>query len=140
MMRRPLISLILLLAAAVIAVAKDTRDVRRCSSTSAGQLTLLADSIDFRTDLTRLYGQLQGRPHTSDRIDRVFISVGGKETDASDIDGVDFRRWFQWEDEGLIPVEIDLPPMKPATTLKVYAVSPRGVATWIIKVGKSTRK
>ena len=68
------------------------------------------------------------------------VSVGGKETDASDIDGVDFRRWFQWEDDGLIPLEIDLPPMKPTATVKVYAVSPHGVATWIIKVGKATRK
>ena len=107
---------------------------------STGNLTLLADSIDFRSDLARLYGQLQGRPHTSDRIDRIYVSVNGVEKDASDIDGVDFKRWFQWEDDGLIPVEIDLPPMKSGSVVRVYAAGPRGVTTWVVKVGKSTRK
>ncbi|MDE5723291.1 MAG: hypothetical protein K2H99_03800 [Paramuribaculum sp.] len=136
-MKRIAISFALLAAVVCMAAA---RDVRRCSSSSTGNLTLLADSIDFRSDLTRLYGQLQGRPHTSGRIDRIYISVDGVEKDATDIDGVDFKRWFQWEDGGLIPVEIDLPPLKPGSVVRVYAVSPRGAATWVVKVGKSTGK
>ena len=136
-MKRVVISAMMVAAVVLMAAG---RDVRRCSASSTGNLTILADSIDFRSDLARLYGRLQGRPHTSDRIDRIYVSVNGVETDASDIDGVDFKRWFQWEDDGLIPVEIDLPPMKSGSVVRVYAAGPRGVTTWVVKVGKSTRK
>lgn len=77
-------------------------------------LSVKVDSVSLRSDLTRVYGKLIGAPHTSDRIDNAIIETGKKRYKATDIDGVDFRRYFQWEDEGLILVEIDFPPMKKA--------------------------
>lgn len=111
------------------------RDVKDCRATSTGDLVFLADSIDFRSDLTRLYGRLSGRPHTAGRID--YITVNGdnkKPLMATDIDGVDFKRWFQWEDDGIIPLEIDFPPMKPAKMLIVLTYGPKGESKWQITV------
>lgn len=60
--------------------------------------------------LTRLQLKLIGKAHTAGRIDSVYVfgadSVG---VVATDIDGVDFGRWFQWEDEPVIDIELDLP-------------------------------
>lgn len=53
---------------------------------------------------------LLGVSHTSSRIDSVKILLhDGRSYKATDIDGVDFERYFQWEDDGSIPVEIDFP-------------------------------
>lgn len=60
-------------------------------------------------DLIRVGGDLIGRPHTSARIDSVTLTTDDARIKANDIDGVDFERYFQWEDEGIIPVEIDFP-------------------------------
>lgn len=94
----------------------------------------VADSIDCRKDLTRLYGRLTGRPHTSERIDSVTIKINGKIYVSNDIDGVDFKRWFQWEDEGEIPVEIDFPTLKLGKTATVEAFGPRGNSLWTLTV------
>ena len=60
--------------------------------------------------LTRITGQLVSTPHTSCRIDSVTCLLGsGQAIGATDIDGVDFRRYFQWEGEGVITLEIDIP-------------------------------
>lgn len=50
-----------------------------------------------------------GIPHTSQRIDGVELVMGSKIVKATDIDGVDFERYFQFEDEGVIMLEIDFP-------------------------------
>ena len=133
--------ILMALAVAAIALPAQLRadDVRLSSATSTGSLTLLADSVDFRSDLTRVYGRLSGRPHTSNRID--FISVRGSEgaeTESSDIDGVDMKRWFQWEDDGIIPVEIDFPAMKPLTYMVITVQGPRGESIW--KITNRTKK
>ena len=133
--------ILMALAVAAIALPAQLRadDVRLSSATSTGSLTLLADSVDFRSDLTRVYGRLSGRPHTSNRID--FISVRaseGAETESSDIDGVDMKRWFQWEDDGIIPVEIDFPAMKPQTYMVITVQGPRGESIW--KITNRTKK
>ena len=60
-------------------------------------------------NLVRVSGNLVGEPHTSCRIDSVAVSGSHAVTVACDIDGVDFRRYFQWEDDGTIPLEIDFP-------------------------------
>lgn len=52
---------------------------------------------------------LVGIPHTSQRIDSVDLIVSGKTIKANDIDGVDFERYFQFEDEGVQMVDIDFP-------------------------------
>lgn len=89
-------------------------------------LTLTVDSIDFRQDLTRLYGKLTGRPHTSHRVDAATILSGKSSFAANDIDGVDFKRYFQWEDDGCIPVEIDFPAMRPFKAATIQLDTPRG--------------
>lgn len=68
------------------------------------------DSIDRREDLTRVYCTFAGQPHTSDRIDSVTLVTVTRRLPATDIDGVDFKRYFQWEDDGNIRLEIDFGP------------------------------
>ncbi|MCM1110778.1 MAG: hypothetical protein NC336_06190 [Clostridium sp.] len=96
-------------------------------------ITLSVDSIEFRDDLTRLYGRIEGAPHRADRIDLVTMIPDGSEAAllSTDVDGVDFRRWFQFEDEPSIPFELDFGPMDPLRggfTLEVK--SPKGVLGW----------
>lgn len=74
-------------------------------------MTVTVDSVDFRTDLTRVYCHVNGRPHTAQRIDRVMLEAPGVSVAANDIDGVDFERYFQWEDEGVINLELDFAPL-----------------------------
>lgn len=52
---------------------------------------------------------LVGIPHTSQRIDGVDLVIGKKIVKATDIDGVDFERYFQFEDEGVVTIDIDFP-------------------------------
>ncbi|MCM1518063.1 MAG: hypothetical protein NC117_05420 [Pseudoflavonifractor sp.] len=91
------------------------------------------DNIDYRQDLTRVYGRLLGRPHTSCRVDNITLSSGEVDYTATDIDGIDFKRWFQWEDDGSIAVEIDFPRMKRRDTFTITISTPRGVRTFHIK-------
>lgn len=112
----------------VLAVFMAQARVEHNYETSAAQhITLRVDSIDFRSDLTRMYGKLVGRPHTSQRIDAVTLTSGSKQYLATDIDGVDFNRWFQWEDDGVIPVEIDFGKMPKFTKGYIVIETPRGV-------------
>ena len=102
------------------------------TSTSSGSIKMMVDSIDYRSDLTRVYGTLVGRPHTSNRIDGIVAVQGEKTFDATDLDGVDMKRWFQWEDDGLIPVEIDFPVIKAECSFSVELDGPRGESQWSI--------
>ena len=105
-------------------------------------LTLSVDSIDYRPDLTRLYGKLIGRPHTSQRVDAATILSGKSILTATDIDGVDFKRYFQWEDDGSIPVEIDFPAVKQFGSATVELDTPRGKSITRVKkkAGKRIKK
>lgn len=110
------------------------------SQKTSGLYELIVDSIGYRTDLTRIYGKLKGRPHTSDRIDRLSITpTGGRMVYMTDIDGVDVKRWFQWEDDGIIEVEIDFPPMKAIKGAVIKAEGPKGTGSWTI-TGKAAPK
>lgn len=110
--------------------------------TPSSVLTLSVDSIDFRPDLTRLYGKLIGRPHTSHRVDAAVMLSGKSVLTSDDIDGVDFKRYFQWEDEGIIPVEIDFPAVKKFSAATVELDTPRGKSITRIKKAspKAVRK
>ncbi len=90
--------------------------------TSPSIVDFKVDSIDYRKNLTRVYGSLTGRPHTSGRIDRV--TLGGME--CTDIDGIDLNRYYQWEDDGVILVEFDFPSMKPIREADIQFSTPRG--------------
>ncbi len=72
-------------------------------------MTIQVDSISCREELSRVYCQALGRPHTSNRIDGVLLN--GKIV-ATDIDPIYFERAFQFEDEGEILLEIDFPALK----------------------------
>ncbi len=74
---------------------------------------LVTDSIAVRPgEYTRVYCTYYGTPHTSNRIEcATLTSSKVKSLDATDIDGVDFKRYFQWEDEGMIKLEIDFEPV-----------------------------
>lgn len=73
-------------------------------------MRVTVDKVDnTNTDgVSRVSCSLVGIPHTSSRIDSVTAVIGNKIYKASDIDGVDFERYFQWEDEGVVPVDVDL--------------------------------
>lgn len=115
------------------ALTANSKVYRHVTADSEG-IVLKADSIDYRSDLTRLYGRLSGMPHTSHRIDSVSIKVDGRGYAATDIDGVDLKRWFQWEEDGEIPVEIDFPKLTVGKKANVEAVTPRGVSIWILNI------
>lgn len=102
-----------------------------CGSVQAGKqrhyMRVTVDYIDnSNTDgVSRVACTLVGVPHTSSRIDSIHALVGGRLLRATDIDGVDFSRYFQWEDDGAVPVEIDIERVNrvsPADSLKVYTV------------------
>lgn len=112
-----------LLIAVSVANARVERNYRNSASE---HLSFVVDSIDFRQDLTRLYGRVLGRPHTSQRIDGIKMNTQSSSCEATDIDGVDFKRWFQWEDDGVIPVEVDFQAMKPVDDGSLVIVSARG--------------
>lgn len=52
---------------------------------------------------------LVGIPHTSQQIDGIDLVIGSKLVKATDIDGIEFERYFQFEDEGVQLIEVDFP-------------------------------
>lgn len=97
--------------------------------------SLTVDSIEMRSDVARIYGHIYGTPHTSARIDGFFIKpaveavpIGTKivEEEAFDIDGFEFTHRFQWEDNGDIPVEIDIKPFPEADLYFIRITHPNG--------------
>lgn len=120
-------------ALVAVACAAHSDVVRGYVSVPAGTsepISFTVDSIDFRKDLTRVYGKITGLPHTSNRIDDATLYTPSGNHEATDIDGVDFRRYFQWEDEGEILLEIDFPRAKAPTAIGFTTV--RGKATFNI--------
>lgn len=132
------ISTAVLIAMAALAHA---RVERRVSASAARHISVMVDSIDYRADLTRIYGRLAGRPHTSQRIDRVTLSTAGTApAESTDIDGIDLKRWFQWEEDGIIPVEIDFPPMRRAQVMTLTVETPRGTDRITLKTANTPGK
>lgn len=125
--------LTLIISAAITVTSLSAKVVRDYGSTSDSVLTFVVDSIDYRQDLTRVYGRIQGRPHTSNRIDEVQYISTRTALKSNDIDGVDFRRYFQWEDDGEIPIEIDFPATKPDAGVQFIFTTPRGQSTTTAK-------
>ncbi len=73
-------------------------------------MTVRVDQIDNTNSdgVSRVACVLLGIPHTSSRVDSVTAVIGNKTVKATDIDGVDFGRYFQWEDDSALPVEVDI--------------------------------
>ena len=96
-----------------------------CHTTENG-LMLHIDSIDYRKEVTRVFGRLLGQPHTSNRVDAVKLDG----IHCCDMEGVDFNRYFQWEDDRQIAVELDFPPTKkPYASGNIQIMTPRGEST-----------
>ncbi len=93
---------------------------------------VMVDSIDYRKDLTRVYMKIVGKPHTSMRID----AIDGM----TDIDGIDIKRWFQFEDMGLIPVELDFKLVKKGSNLNFIIHSTHGDINCNIPYPKQKKK
>ncbi|MCM1021155.1 MAG: hypothetical protein NC343_02445 [Muribaculum sp.] len=123
---RKWIFLLAVLALVVAAIAAQAKTERLYKSTPSQHIGVQVDSIDFRPDVTRIYLKLIGRPHTSQRIDQAALHVGNVNYQALDIDGVDFNRWFQWEDDGIIPVELDFRSMSKFNNATLEFKTPRG--------------
>ena len=87
------------IALLICSVNSNGAKVRRVKYTADPNKLLYIDSIDYRKDLTRLYGKLIERPHGTIKIESV--------TGATDIDGLDFGRWAIYDEKGIIQIEID---------------------------------
>lgn len=126
----------MILSAAVLVSCASARTVKgyiTSGQPTTNRLILTVDSIDFRKDLTRVYGKITGRPNTSDRIDRiVLVKPDGVMVESTDIDGVDMERWFQWEEDGRINLEIDFPAVKATDKLIINTFSPKGDGNWTV--------
>lgn len=72
-------------------------------------INIIPDKVTKTDDGIRIALCLIGIPHTSQRIDSVDLVIGEKKYAATDIDGVDFERYFQFEDEGVLTIEVDFP-------------------------------
>lgn len=74
---------------------------------------VLSMSNDNSDGVTRMTVRLTSLPNTSSRVDSVtLVAPGGKRFRATDIDGIDFQRYFQWEEEGKVTVDVDFPRQK----------------------------
>lgn len=89
-------------------------------------LSVATDTVEWRSDVTRVHCRLKGIPHTSHRVDSVAMTAGSKRFVATDIDPIYFTRSFQWEDDGVIPVEIDFAPMKARKQFTLIFYTPYG--------------
>lgn len=97
------------------------------------------DSVMTRSDVTRVYATLIGEPNRAGRVDSITIMTEKGVTEgAVDIDGVDFRRWFQWEEEGALPLEIDFPAgTRPGSSWTITIISQLGPLKWQISAPKA---
>lgn len=124
----------ILITALLLPITMEAKRERGYKSVSPAGLTYVVDSIDYRKDVTRLYGRLLGAPHTSNRIDKITLNHGNQSISCSDIDGIDFNRYFQWEENGSINTEFDFGPMKAVEQFDVVFKTPKG--EYIIKTVK----
>ena len=73
------------------------------------EINIIPDKTINTDDGIRISLCLVGIPHTSQRIDSIDLIVGKQKIAATDIDGVDFERYFQFEDDGVQVIEVDFP-------------------------------
>ena len=62
------------------------------------EINIIPDKVTPIDNGVRLQIVLMGIPGTSQRIDGIDLNIGSKLIKATDIDGVDFERHFQFED------------------------------------------
>lgn len=121
-------TMVMFMAMAFTVDAKDIYSVE-----SKGNIEFTCSEVEYRHDIIRIYGQLIGRPHTANRIDMITMVNGSASITSNDIDGIDYQRWFQWEDNGKIPIEIDIPYKgDKLNKITIKAQSPRGDCIWML--------
>lgn len=94
-----------ILAAAILAAAP----VVSAQNVSDSGFNVIPDKSVATDDGVRLTICLVGIPSTSQRIDGIDLVDGKTVIPATDIDGVDFKRYFQFEDTGVQVIEVDFP-------------------------------
>ncbi len=137
-MRHAALALLMIVAVAAVCQAKVVKGFRTVPAVAAaparddakGGLVLRIDSIDFRKDLTRVYCHVAGKPHPAHRIDAVTLTAGTRAMGATDIDGIELKQYFQFEDDGTIALEIDFPATATARKGSVTIVTPQGALTY----------
>lgn len=107
-MKRSLIIPILAVMASLMAVSKDT--CHQQLTQPRHFMKIEVDRIDNNNSdhVSRVSCTIIGVPHTSSRVDSVTAVIKGRVYKSTDIDGIDFGRYFQWEEEGAIPVDVDI--------------------------------
>lgn len=73
------------------------------------EFNVIPDKVVPTDDGIRISVCLVGVPSTAQTINGVDLVVGPKVIKATDIDGVDFDRAFQFEDTGVMVIELDFP-------------------------------
>lgn len=73
------------------------------------EFNVIPDKVVPTDEGIRISLCLVGIPSTSQCIDSVDLKIGPKVIKATDIDGVDFGRAFQFEDTGVQVIELDFP-------------------------------
>lgn len=73
------------------------------------EINIIPDKTIKTDEGIRISLCIVGIPHTSQRIDGIDLVMGPKLVKATDIDGIDFERYFQFEDEGVQLIEVDFP-------------------------------
>lgn len=96
------------LCGAVATVATPQRAFAQVNQHDA-DINIIPDNVKKTDDGIRISLCLIGIPHTSQRIDSIDLKVGERQYPANDIDGVEFKKYFQFEDEGVITIEVDFP-------------------------------
>ena len=75
---------------------------------------ITVDSILLRDTLSRLYITLKQPPHTTLTLHDDWViqdSLGSFTARVKDMDGADFNRIFQFDDDSIVSVEMDFPPL-----------------------------
>lgn len=101
-------SLRILIVALVALFACNTPAVAQVNQLDS-EINIIPDKVTPTDTGIRISLCIIGIPHTSQRIDGIDLKVGSKLIKATDIDPIDFERYFQFEDEGVITIEVDFP-------------------------------
>lgn len=133
---------ILFLLLAIIALICPAQKIGDSAINNKNKSVFLASPVSLNNDNTdgvsRIGVNIQGLPHSSSRIDDAILFVKGVPFHATDIDGVDFKRYFQWEDDGIIYIELDFPKQKnisPGDSIRFITVN--GVHS--VRIGRASK-
>jgi hypothetical protein len=73
------------------------------------EMNVIPDKVTPTDNGIRISVCLVGIPTTSQHIDAVDLNVGTKVIKATDVDGIEFEKNFQFEDTGVQVIELDFP-------------------------------